>query len=364
MTTAETFADTIAVKPVQGPAAWRGDVLEKSGDWLFHLTPAQVSALEAIGTRFVEDDPDLRFVTAADYPVPFLADAIASWGRDVDAGRGFVLVRGLRPHLYSDALSAAFFFILGLHMGDPMRQNEMGDLLDHIYATSDKTMDDPTALPSKVRDQLVFHSDSSDVVALMCLRPGQSGGASLLVSGAQIYNEIVRRRPDLAPILHEPFYWDWLKQDPEAPANTYTSPMVSLVDGVFSMYAGATYIFTAQDYPETPRLTPQQIEVVKLFDEITYEPGMAIATSFQPGDIQWLSNYAALHSRNAFTDFPEPQRRRHLLRLWLKRDVGRPIVPGFGKNSVVKDRGAHRAGQADTRGNFHIGVAAVPRLIA
>ena len=85
---------------------------------------------------------------------------------------------------------------------------------------------------------------------------------------------------------------------------------------------------------------------------------------FQPGDIQWLSNYAALHSRNAFTDFPEPQRRRHLLRFWLKRDVGRPIVPGFGKNSVVQDRGADRAGQSDTRSNFHIGVAAVPRLIA
>jgi hypothetical protein len=357
-----SLAEGTALKPIA--CAWRGDQLEKTEDWLFHLTSAQVAELEAVGERFVEDDPDLRRVTAAQYPVPGLGGALKSWGQDVDAGRGFVLVRGLRTQLYSDALSAAIFYVLGLHMGDPMRQNQMGDLLDHVYATSDKTMDDPTALPSKVRDKLVFHSDSSDVVALMCLRPGQSGGASLLVSGAQVYNEILQRRPDLAPLLLEPFHWDWRRQDHESPAYTYASPMVSLVDGVFSMYAGATYIFTAQDYPGVPKLSPQQVEVINLFDEITYEPGMAIATRFQPGDIQWLSNYAALHSRDAFTDFPEPQRRRHLLRLWLKRDVGRPIIPGFGKNAVVQDRTTSRVSDAaDDRGRFHVALAAVPRLI-
>lgn len=358
-----SLTDTV-LKPVTTEAAWRGDELDRTRDWLFFLTDEQVDQLEVLGKKFIADDPDLRFVQAADYPVPFLKEALASWQHDVDSGRGFVLVRGLRPHLYSDALSAAIFYILGLHMGDPMQQNEMGDLIDHVYATSDKTMNDPGALPSKVRDQLVFHSDSSDVVALMCLRPGKSGGASLLVSGAQIYNEILKRRPDLAPLLLEPFHWDWRRQDPESPAMTYTSPMVSLVDGVFSAYAGATFIFSAQEYPGVPKLTPQQIEVVKLFDEITYEPGMAIATSFQPGDIQWLSNYAALHSREAFTDFPEPQRRRHLLRVWLRREVGRPLVKGFGKNAVVQKRGEQRSPDAEARGNFHVATAAVPRVIS
>jgi hypothetical protein len=359
------IAVPIALSPVTTEAAWRGDELSKKQNWIYVLSDAQVAELEALGTRFVEDDPDLRFVTAADYPVTTCAEAVKDWGRDVDTGRGFVLVRGLRTHLYSDALSAAIYFILGLHMGEPMRQNEMGDLLDHVYATSDKTMDDPTALSSKVRDKLVFHSDSSDIVALMCLRPAKEGGASCLVSGAEIYNEILRRRPDLAPLLLEPFHWDWRRQDHESPANTYASPIVSLVDGVFSMYAGALYIFTAQEYPEVPRLTPEQIEVLKLFDEITYEPGMAIEMDFRPGDIQWLSNYAALHSRTEFKDFPEPQRKRHLLRLWLRRSVGRPIIPGFGKNSVVQDRSTHRSAEvADERGRFHIALAAVPRLIS
>jgi len=352
-------------KPVTGPAAWRGDGLGQSQEWVFQLSPGQVTELETLGERFMRDDPDLRTVQATDYPLVATADAVQAWRRDVDCGRGFVLVRGLRTDLYSDALSAAIYYILGLHMGEPIRQNEHGDLVDHVYATSDKTMDDPTALSSKVRDQLVYHSDSSDVVSLMCLRPARAGGASCLVSGAEIYNEILRRRPDLAPLLFEPFYWDWKRQDHEAPGNTYTSPIVSIVDGVFSMYAGDLYIFTAQDYPEVPRLTPRQVEVLELFDAITYEPGMAIEMDFRPGDIQWLSNYAALHARTGFTDYPEPQRRRHLLRLWLSRKGERPVVEGFGKNAVVQPRAAARDPSVQTDNNhFHIRVAAVPRLIS
>lgn len=356
---------TIDLEPVTTEAAWRGDELSKSQGWVYLLSEAQIAELEALGTRFVEDDPDLRFVSKDDYPLVECAGAIRDWGRDVDYGRGFVLVRGLRTHLYSDALSAAIYYILGLNMGDPIRQNEMGDLIDHVYATSDKTMDDPTALSAKVRDKLVYHSDSSDIVALMCLRPAKSGGASCLVSGAQIYNEILRRRPDLAPLLLEPFHWDWRKQDHSAPANTYTSPIVSMEGGVFSMYAGSLYILTAQDYPEVPRLTPQQIEVLKLFDDITYEPGMAIEMDFRPGDIQWLSNYAALHARTSFDDFPEPQRRRHLLRLWLHRDSGRPVVEGFGKNGVVQHRDRPRDGMEEhPAALFHVAPLAVPRLIS
>ncbi|WP_347557137.1 TauD/TfdA family dioxygenase [Robbsia sp. KACC 23696] len=365
------MTSSVALAPVVGAAAWRGDALSGKDSWIYQFSDEQVAELERLGRRFVETDPDLRFVTAADYPLDHCASAIAAWGLDVDRGRGFVLARGLRTDLYSDALSAAIYYILGLHMGDPMRQNEMGDLVDHVYATSDKMLDDPGALSAKIRDLLPFHSDSSDIVSLMCLRPAKEGGASCLVSGAEIYNEILRRRPDLAPLLLEPFDWDWRRQDHKAPANTYRSPIVSFVDGVFSMYAGSLYVFTAQDYPEVARLTEAQIEVLKLFDDITYEPGMSLEMDFRPGDIQWLSNYAALHSRTRFIDFPEPQRRRHLLRLWLRREVGRPIAPGFGKNAVVQDRYASREPDADAAATqatgafetrFKIGIAAAPRM--
>lgn len=353
----------LKLEEIGKPVAWRGDELQKGDSWIYQLSDAQVKELEQLGTRFVEEDPDLRFVQKEEYPLVECADAVVEWGKTVDTGRGFVLVRGLRTHLYSDALSAAIYYILGLYMGEPIRQNELGDLIDSVYATSTKTMDDPTAKSAKVRDELVYHSDSSDIVALMCLRPAMEGGASCLVSGAEIYNEVLRRRPDLAPLLFENYHWDWKRQDSNAPANTYTSPIIDLTDGVFSMYAGSLYILTAQEYPGVPPLSDEQRELLEMFEKIAYEEGMAIEMDFRPGDIQWLSNYAALHARTGFTDYPEPQRRRHLLRLWLSRKGERPEIPGFGKNGVVQVRDKPREGQEkDDQGFFSIRVAAVPRL--
>ncbi len=341
-------------QPIAGPSAWRGDELSQTTEWIYQLDEAELAELEALGRRFVEDDPDLRTVTAADYPFDACIAMNDECARQMDSGRGFILVRGLKTEEYGDTVAGAIFFIMGLHLGQPIGQNQMGDLLDHIVATSNKTMDDSGAMPSRIRDRLPFHSDSSDVVALMCLRGAKSGGASSLVSGTTIYNEIFRRRPDLAPLLLEPFHWDWRRQDPDSPELTYTSPVVSYVDGIFSNYAGMSMIFSAQEYPGVPQLTPEQVEVLHLFDEISQEPGLPIDMDFQPGDVQWLLNYAALHSRTSFEDHPEPERRRHLLRLWLKRDVGRPLAPQFGKHVVVL---GEPSTPAQPGGRFQIGDA-------
>lgn len=321
-------------QPVSGPAAWRGDELSESSEWIYLLSDGERTELEALGRKFVADDPDLRTVKANDYPFQACVGLNEECARQIDQGRGFILVRGLRTEEYGDTLAAAIFFIMGLHLGQPIAQNQQGNLLDHIVATSNKTLEDEGAVPSRVRDRLQFHSDSSDVVALMCLRASKEGGASSLVSGAAIYNEMLRRRPALAPLLFETYHWDWRRQDPDSPELTYTSPILSYVDGVFSTYAGNSMIFSAQEYPGVPKLTDQQVEALELFDEISQEPGLPIDMDFQPGDVQWLLNYAALHSRTAYVDYPEPERRRHLLRLWLKRDSDRPTVEKFGKHVV------------------------------
>ena len=345
-----------ALPPVTGAAAWRGDQLDRTQAWVYLLSPEQIAELETLGQRFVEDDPDLRFVQAADYPLDACASAIEEWGRDVDFGRGFVLVRGLRTYLYSDVLSAAIYYILGLHMGDPIRQNEMGDLVDSVYATSNKTMDDPTALSSKVRDKLVYHSDSSDVVALMCLRPAQSGGASCLVSGAEIYNEILRRRPDLAPLLLEPFHWDWRRQDHNAPANS-----LHLAGG--QPRAGGVQHVRGQP------LHPDRTGISRRAPHHPAAGGGAQAVRRDsPMSRAWPSRWISgpVTSSGCPTMppcIPEPVRR-------LSRTAAPPpsaaalaqprgrasVVPGFGKNGVVPGarRAAGRRGRASRRAVQHL----------
>jgi hypothetical protein len=347
--------------PIEGAAAWRGDEIQHSTDWIYHFSAEALKELEDAGAALVADDPDLRFVQASDYPLEKSVPAIRQWIADMEQGRGFVLARGLRSHLYSDALSAAIFYILGLHIGEPVRQNELGDSFDHVRATTDLSVDDPKALGSRTTDKLGFHSDTSDVVSLMCLRGSRAGGASILISGATIYNELLRRRPDLVPLMFEPWHWDWYKQDHDAPENTYISPMASMVDGVFSIYAGSRLIRSTQDYPEVPRLTVPQLELLDELDQIFLTPGLPLEMDFRPGDIQWLLNYTALHSRTAYVDFKQPEKKRHLLRLWLSR-AGRPLVPNFGKH-VAQTRSQDRSEAAvpPEKARFHISEICHPR---
>lgn len=320
------------------PAAWRGDQGIDPEQYLFTLAPAALDELEATARRFLTDGPDLGAVRREDYPLPECAPTLAAWGEVLDNGLGFIVARGVPVDRLPRDVSGAIFFLLGLHLGHPMRQNAAGDLLTHVVATTSKDPYDPTVLSSRTTGALTFHSDSSDVVGLLCLHGAAQGGESLLASGATIYNEFVRRRPDLVPALFEPLHWDWWKQDFDAPAATYESPMCCVVDGKIAVYGGSKMVYTAQEsYPDVPRLTEQQREALALADEIAAEPGVAMVLDFQPGDIQWLSNYAAMHSRRAYVDHAEPERRRHLMRMWLRRDDGRPTVPGFGK--PVEERG-------------------------
>jgi alpha-ketoglutarate-dependent taurine dioxygenase len=52
-------------------------------------------------------------------------------------------------------------------------------------------------------------------------------------------------------------------------------------------------------------------------ESIANDPAFHVEMDFQPGDIQWLNNATMLHAREEYVDWEEPERKRHLLRLWL-----------------------------------------------
>ena len=62
----------------------------------------------------------------------------------------------------------------------------------------------------------------------------------------------------------------------------------------------------------------------------------------QPGDIQLVQNHTILHDRTAFEDYAEPERKRHLLRLWLSPPNARPLPEVFAErfgSTTPGDRG-------------------------
>ena len=70
------------------------------------------------------------------------------------------------------------------------------------------------------------------------------------------------------------------------------------------------------------------------------EPSIRLEMEFRPGDIQILNNRTTLHSRTGFEDYPEPERRRQLSRLWLNSFTPRPMPPAIANQLNTGSRGA------------------------
>jgi hypothetical protein len=67
---------------------------------------------------------------------------------------------------------------------------------------------------------------------------------------------------------------------------------------------------------------------MKLVDTLCASDAYRLDMDFRPGDIQFLNNRVVLHSRTDFVDHEEPDRKRLLLRLWL-RTPGYPVLPDY-----------------------------------
>ena len=235
----------------------------------------------------------------------------------LEHGLGFVLVRGFPAREWSKSDAALAYWIIGRHLGEPVPQNTAGELLVDVRDTGADAAHHGTRL-YKTRAELSFHTDGADIIGLMCLRAARSGGVSRICSSARVYNEIVRRRPDLAPLMFETYQHHAHGQfGPDGP-KTFPYPIVTRAGDAFRMFLLPWYIRNAaEDFPDIAPLSDAQRELLDLLESIPLEDGMALDMSFQPGDMQFLKNSAILHARADYEDHGEPDEKRHLLRLWL-----------------------------------------------
>lgn len=306
----------IPQRPVESPAAWLGSDQRNRTDWIYTLSAAENAELDsAIRSHRAKREP-LKDVVAGEYPLPRLMPAIRGWMRELDDGRGFILVRGFPAEKYPKDDAAFAYWLMGLQMGRPVPQNRHGDILGHVR--------DDGADPNKfgirlyrTRVKLDFHTDGADIIGLMCLRKAKSGGVSRIASSVSVFNEFVRRRPDLVPVLFEDFYWDREADALEGEPLYFKFPICRYDQGRLGVLYIGWYIRNAQRFPDVPRLTPAQREALDLIDSIANERAFHVDMDFQPGDMQFLKNAVILHARTEYEDWEEPERKRLLLRLWL-----------------------------------------------
>jgi hypothetical protein len=265
------------------------------------------------------------------FPLPRLAPVLAGVQRDLLDGRGFAVLRGLPVERYAVEESAVAYLGIGSHLGGFRSQNAKGHLLGHVR---DLGLDirQPTVRYYQTSRALEYHTDSCDVVGLLCLRTSKSGGESCIVSSVALHDEMLRRSPEHWRALFNAFPTDRRGEVPPGMLPWFEVPVFNWHEGRLSTIYSGQYIRSAQaNFPEARRLTEVEREALSMLDELANDPALHLKLEFRPGDMQFLHNHQILHSRTDFEDWPEPERRRHLLRLWLAPREARPLPPAFAQ---------------------------------
>ncbi|HMC96001.1 MAG TPA: TauD/TfdA family dioxygenase [Polyangia bacterium] len=315
---------------IEGPAAWRSADLAP-GEWLHVLSAAEIAEVEQAARALAARDMDLAAVTAADVPLPTLARRLSALlASDVLGGRGFTVIRGLDPTALTRRENAAAFLGLGVHLGALRPQNAAGHILGHVKDLG-RSGADPTARLYQTHERQTYHTDSCDVVGLMCLTPARAGGRSSLVSSVALHNEMRRLRPDLALTLFQPIETDRRGEAAPGQEPWFNIPVFTWHAGQFAGMYQRQYIESARRFPQVPPLTAAQVEALDLLDALAEDPTFHLELEFLPGDIQLVNNHILFHDRTAFEDWPEPDRRRHLLRLWLAPKGAQSLPPVFAE---------------------------------
>jgi hypothetical protein len=335
--------ETITLPPRQNvPAAWRGrDLGPDPESWTLTLSPDHVAELERALAEVMSRAIAMPEVTNEVFALPTLGPVLSALRRELIGGRGFALVRGLDVGTYTEQEAATLFFGLGSHIGLARSQNATGDILGHVRDVGATSSDEKIRI-YQTSERQTFHTDSCDVVGLLCLRRAKSGGESMLVSAPSIYNAFLERRPDLLPRLFDPIATDRRGEIPDGMKPYFEIPVFTLHRGFLNVMYQRQYIDSAQRFPDALRLTADHGEALDLFDELANDPDLSLAMSLEPGDMQFVHNHTMLHDRTGFVDWPEPERRRHLLRLWLSVPGDRPLPECFAERfgtTTIGDRG-------------------------
>jgi hypothetical protein len=325
-----------------GAAAWYGPEMARRDDWQMPLSAAEIAEVESAATALARRKADISAIAPADFPLPTLGARLKARVREeVLNGRGFLLLRGLPVERWSMREAATAFFGLGAHLGSARSQNGKGHVLGHVQ---DLGLDvhDPNVRIYQTNERQTYHTDSCDIVGLLCLKTAKSGGLSALVSSTTIFNEMRRRRPDLLKILFQPLATDRRGEVPAGQKPYFEIPVFNWHKGFLTALYQRQYIDSAQRFADAPRLTPAHVEALDLFDSLANDPALHLFMEFKPGDVQLVHNHTMLHDRTGFVDWPEPQRRRHLLRLWLAASDARPLPEVFAQRYgtvTIGDRG-------------------------
>jgi Taurine catabolism dioxygenase TauD, TfdA family len=353
------------IRPVTGACVWHGSEMAGSARWQRQLSPAQLgeidralAAAKARGLRWDE-------MEQADFALPDFAPLAEEIRAELEEGSGILLLRGLDPGRYTPDEQRILYAGLCRQIGTLVYSNRAGEIMREIRDVARDGGPDAGqrygALPDAgkpgaflssyartlTNQQLRFHTDRCDVVALFCIRQALRGGVSKLCSSPAVHNAMLARCPELCAALHQPLWRSRFGEEDATDDNSYPLPVWGVRGGKFTSHYSRTFIEVAQRRPEVPRLSAEQAEALDLLHELAEE--LCFEMSFAPGDIQFVNNHVIYHARTAFEDDPEQGADRLLLRLWMAMPNSRALPEDHAVLWRNTEAGAIRGGIGQTQ---------------
>ncbi|ETW93367.1 MAG: hypothetical protein ETSY1_39510 [Candidatus Entotheonella factor] len=315
----------VSRQPIAGSSAWRPSDFPTQDAYTFTLTEAHLSAFDQALEANRQANRGCEDITWQDFALEPIARDVALWRDDVLHGRGFIVLRELPLDRYSEDDITTIFWGLGTHFGRAVSQSNLGDRMGHVIDVGGKDRRERAYRNSR---ELMLHTDRADILGMACLQKAMSGGVSGYASAHTIYNEMLATRPDLVELLFEGFHYHRRgeQQSGEPAVTPEKVPVLSAWEDELSVVYLRSYIDMGANELGQP-LSEQALEALDLFETLADREDIKLTFTLEPGEVIFFNNCVLLHNRTGFEDYPEPERKRHLLRLWLMMDGVRPLAP-------------------------------------
>lgn len=310
-------------------AAWTATDMRQCTDWIMPLSADAVVEISAAVARTIATGLPISAINREQFSLPALGGQLESLRHELIHGRGFVLLRGMPVEQMNREQIIRAYVGVASWLGTPVSQNGQGHLVGHVKDIGNDPHDPATRIYTTAYRQ-PFHTDSCDIVGLLCLQPALRGGQSAIASSTSIYREMQRQNPQLASQLKIPYTYDRKGEIPAGKQPTYQMPVVHEHDGHISVIYARDFIDAALlRFPDSVTTTEQQINALDEFDRLAHSDRFKLEMDFQRGDIQFLHNHQILHARTSYEDHQDLRKRRHLIRLWLSAHQPRPLPVAY-----------------------------------
>ncbi len=308
-------------RPILNRSTWRRDTADHRASWSLALPDGIVAALQAFLAERQAGERCVTEIRPSDSIRELWGEALAPARRELEEGRGFVIIDRLPVEQLSAREATALYWLIGQLLGVPFAQNVEGTLL---YDVRDTGKDLASGARFSVTNyESSFHTDNSfgdtilDYVGLLCLKTARSGGISQNVSGYAVHNVLLEEHPDVLETLYQPFHVDRRGGVQGGESPTVRRPVIAWDGSELVLRYLRHWIEVGHEKAAEP-LTGEQCRALDVLDGVLRRPELRVEFALEPGQMYFINNRWILHNRTAFEDHPEPERRRHLVRLWLR----------------------------------------------